>query len=106
MSHSPTEPTNADSDSERVELTGAERHRLLSSDLRRLALEHLDPESAPMELRTLAGVVAPRAGDVDGERAVERAAIVLHHCHLPKMADLGVVDYDSDSNRIDAVRRW
>lgn len=30
------------------------------------------------------------------EESVERVAVSLHHNHLPKLAEFGVVDYDSD----------
>jgi hypothetical protein len=36
------------------------------------------------------------------EEFVERVKISLHHNHLPKMADLGVVEYDPDATRIDS----
>jgi hypothetical protein len=35
---------------------------------------------------------------------VELVAVALHHNHLPTMADLGVIDYDSDSNCVEEIR--
>ncbi|QLG29061.1 hypothetical protein HUG10_16660 [Halorarum halophilum] len=86
------------------DLTESDRHRLLAAEHRRIALDILEGRTAPVELEELAvGVVGrengPRAADVE---TVERVAIMLHHVHLPKMAEFGVVDYDPDTNRVES----
>lgn len=99
------------------DLTEADRCRLLSSARRRTALDVLVGRTAPVDLDDLAREIATRERDGDvtsgkgdvGERGngvdartVERVAVSLHHVHLPKMADLGVVDYDSAANRVES----
>lgn len=95
------------SDERRIaaELTHAERHRLLASDRRRSVLDALEGRAAPVELTTLAETVVSRetgGSDVDDER-VERVAVSLHHVHLPKLDDVGVVQYDPDTRRVEPV---
>ena len=80
-------------------LSESERHLLLSAERRRIALSVLEDRADPMDLEALAAAVAARADD-DGEDAVDRTMIDLHHSHLPRMDDLGVVDYDRDSGEV------
>lgn len=87
----------------KTDLSTSERCSLLASDRRRLALDILTGKTAPVELEELAVGIAAREGGSDAvdEETVERVAITLHHVHLPKMVDLGVLDYDPKTNRID-----
>lgn len=50
---------------ETVELTESERHELLASRQRRLALDRLAERNAPVELADLAAEVAARADEAD-----------------------------------------
>lgn len=60
-----------------------------------------DEESA--DLHEVAGEVARREGDgVTPESAIDQLKIALHHRHLPKLADAGLVEYDS-VNRVVAL---
>lgn len=73
---------------------------LLSNDCRRRACLFL--RRAGVEVATLQDLVdalAPNAGDEERERL----AINLHHRHLPKLDDAGIVDYDPRSN---TARYW
>lgn len=82
-------------DESAAELTASERHSLLAADRRRLALDILAGRSSPVEPEGLAARVTARGnGSAAAEESVERVAITLHHTHLPKMAEMGVVDYD------------
>jgi len=85
-------------------MTESGRHRVRSSERRRAALEVLRDETAPVDLDELAPAVAARETDSKSldESFVERVRISLHHAHLPKMADFGVVDYDAQRRRITA----
>lgn len=38
------------------------------------------------------------AGEPPMER--DRIALQLHHVHLPKLADIGVIEYDSDTDNL------
>lgn len=50
----------------------------------------------------LATAIATQEVDADAPETeyVERVATALHHNHLPKMDQLGVIDYDTGSKRI------
>jgi len=83
-----------------TDLTPDERYRLLANDLRRDALAVLEHRSGRVELSEVAAAVAARTDGVDataadGETRVETA---LHHIHLPKLDDFGVVEYDPEVN--------
>lgn len=53
----------------------------------------LDEESA--DLREVARSVARRKhDDPPSDGALERLKVALHHRHLPKLADAGLVEYD------------
>lgn len=83
-------------------LSETDRHRLLQSERRRLALAVLEEQSGVVDLECLAATVAAHETDADspGEETVNRVEVSLHHSHLPLMDDLGVVSYDTDSNAV------
>lgn len=99
---SQTTPREADEYARLSDLTESERYRLLADVRRRRTLDVLSNATATVELSELAAAVAERAEAHSGERTVvtNRVAISLHHVHLPRMDELGVLDYDSDSNLI------
>lgn len=86
------------------ELTESEYHELLSVERRRITLDILARSTAPVELGELAATVAARESDMDvpDGATAERVAMDLHHTHLPRMANLGVIAYDPDSSRIES----
>ncbi|WP_199722489.1 hypothetical protein [Haloarcula sp. Atlit-47R] len=85
-------------------LNDSEYYRILSSDRRRTTLEVLTEQTDPVELESLAREVATRENDGDAvtEEIVNQVACTLHHIHLPKMADFGVVDYHANATRIES----
>lgn len=86
-----------------VSITASERHDLLANERRRVAVDVLTEEGS-MPLEELAtAVVDRRQGSTDGE-IIERAKTTLHHVHLPKMVDIGVIYYDPDTKRVQAHR--
>lgn len=100
-----------DSPSDRAETIGStesDHHRLLAAERRRVALDVLSSMATPVRLDVLAEAIAAygddedREGRASGDR-VERIAVTLHHHHLPMMTDLGVVRYDPESQRVEAV---
>lgn len=103
----PTAHENAGAPTVTAHLTESERHRLLASERRRATLDALDDLPTPVALEDLADVVAGRECDADAPRTetVERVAISLHHTHLPKLADLGVLAYDPDAKRVSSLAR-
>lgn len=74
---------------------------ILANARRRSVLSCLRASDGPMALADVAEEVAareldgPTTGDVPQE-VVERVYALLHHLHLPKMADAEVVTYDRD----------
>jgi hypothetical protein len=80
------------------ELSADERYRVLSAERRRLTLDVVADRTAPVGLDDVAR--RETDADVPDAAAVERVAVSLHHVHLPKLSDAGVVQYDPDSNRI------
>jgi hypothetical protein len=95
--------TDLDRPRARIEqLSETDRHRLLSSERRRVTLEVLAAAPIPIDVRELAAAVAVRESDGTGD--VDRVATALHHCHLPKMRDMGILDYDPETTRVAATR--
>jgi hypothetical protein len=84
------------------DLTETERHTLLRDERRRLALNVLAERQATVGLSEIATEVAARENGCDGDDtdAVERVAVALHHTHLPKMDELGVLTYRPDTNLV------
>jgi len=77
-----------------AELTRPERCELLADERRRAVLDSLDGQST-VELEPLARSVAASGDSGVTDDAVERLKWMLHHVHLPKMDDLGVLEYDT-----------
>ena len=103
MSHLPTDVigtytgTNAPSPSE--------RHRILAAERRpRLALDYLADRTGPVDIEELAAAIAAREADENSpdDDTVRQVAISLHHVHLPKMAEIGVVDYEPASSVVES----
>jgi len=95
----------ADEQGDTIELTTDERHCLLADSRRRNVLDVLADRATPVDFTDLARAVADREfdGGADPDQ-VERVAVSLHHVHLPKMADCGVVEYDPSTNRVERYR--
>ncbi len=78
--------------------------RCLANQRRRLVVSVLDQDSQPVTLSDLAKRVAartdetPTAGGTDA--AVERIRTSLHHVHLPKLVEAGIVDYDIEQQLV------
>jgi len=107
----PSDPDAMDTDSkrddaaalfDRAELSQSERSRLLASERRQTTLSVLSETRRPVDLEELAAAVAAREGDSDDPKSdrVASVATALHHNHLPRMADMGVVSYDAESGRV------
>ena len=84
-------------------LSESQRHSLLAADRRRVILDVLAERTTPIGLEDLAAAVAARQSDSEApaKKTVARTSISLHHNHLPKMDDLGVIEYRADSKRIE-----
>jgi len=73
---------------------------LLSNDCRRRVCLFL--RRSEVEVATLSDLVDVLASEATAEER-DRLAINLHHRHLPKLDDAGIVDYDPRSN---TARYW
>ena len=86
-------------------LTTDQAFDLLGDGTRRRALAELQATDGAMSLDELAEATASRAEDVPSERVPadrwEQTAASLHHCHLPKLADAGIVEYDLAENYVE-----
>lgn len=73
---------------------------VLSADRRRYTLQYLVETDATVPLSELAAAVATTETDESSVSADSRqqVAIDLHHRHLPKLADEGLISYDADAN--------
>jgi len=82
---------------------------LLAERRRRFALHALlDVDQGATDCETLTRTVATREARADEEEYAlpelrDRVTRALHHVHLPKLDDAGVVDYDARSR---TVRYW
>ena len=69
-----------------------------------MTLDILAERTEPIEIEALAARVA--AEETDGiiveDGAVADVALALHHVHLPRMDDLGAIDYDPMTNRVES----
>lgn len=73
---------------------------LLGNSRRRHVIEYLSEHTDPTELGTLARHVAARENDVRLEEVTaperKRAYTSLQQTHLPRLDDVGVIDFDKD----------
>lgn len=91
---------------EETDLSLSERFSLLADPHRRAVLERLDRTAGGVAVETLATRVAADLSDsaetVDDERR-RRVLLALHHNHLPKLADHGLLEYDLDAGIVTAT---
>ncbi|SIR76251.1 hypothetical protein SAMN05421858_3692 [Haladaptatus litoreus] len=79
-------------------LTESEYHGVLAAERRRITLRILAELTETVELNDLATIVSKRE---DKGVDPEHIALTLHHTHLPKMSDIGVINYDPDTTRVE-----
>jgi hypothetical protein len=84
-----------------------EIHQILSNPRRREALRHLGSSPGTISVRELSELVATaETGKDPAPRNVrESVYISLHQTHLPKLHDLGVVDYDRELKEVALLDR-
>jgi predicted transcriptional regulator len=87
---------------ERADLDAGEIHDILRNDRRRLAIKCLREQDGPLSVRDLSEEVATReTGESPAPRDKRRSVYVsLHQTHLPKLDELGIVSYDTDSKEV------
>lgn len=77
-------------------------HDVLSNERRRHTLEVLKRERSSVDLRTLAERIAEaETGESPAPKSVRHSIYnSLHQTHLPKLDELGIVDYDKNRKTI------
>lgn len=76
---------------------------ILTHPHRRYALYYLTNESEAVDIDSLATAIAAREGDdtVTGPNSVHKdIETALHHKHLPKLADAGIITYSSRTGSV------
>lgn len=90
-----------------TDLSIDERFSLLADPHRRAVLERLDRTADGVEVETLATRVAAELSDATPDTVDEdhrrRVLLALHHSHLPKLADHGLLEYDLDAGVVTAT---
>jgi uncharacterized protein with GYD domain len=84
-----------------------EVHEILRNSRRQLVIEHLNQRMEPISLRVLAeDIAAIETGKSPPPRKARDSVYnSLHQTHLPKLDDMGVVEYDKDRKIIRHRRR-
>jgi hypothetical protein len=87
---------------QRDDLDAGEIHDILRNDRRRLAIKCLREQEGTLSVRDLSEEVATReTGESPAPRDKRRSVYVsLHQTHLPKLDDLGIVEYDTDEKAV------
>lgn len=72
---------------------------LLAEDCRRRIVAALDDAEGALAVRPLAEILAAaeRSDGPTTDDPVWSLAVALHHVHLPRLADVGVIEYDPDA---------
>lgn len=89
------------------ELEEADIHDVLRNDRRRLAIEALLERDGHSTVRELSEVVAVHETGEDPPPRNKRQSVYvsLHQTHLPKLAELGVVEYDGETKEVTLQER-
>lgn len=88
-----------------------ERYVALADQRRRHVLNRLQAAEGPITLSGLAEeLVQPGPEDEDAAvpaEAAHRTYLSLYHCHVPKLAEAGLVRFDEETERVDlAAGEW
>jgi hypothetical protein len=88
-------------------LCQSECFELLSSKRRRVVLELMaDSDRDDHSVESLATAIAQTEQQSDlAARPTRRVCLFLHHVHLPKLDDAGIVDYDAKRNSVEYTGR-
>lgn len=75
--------------------------KLLCNEERRAALTVLSTAETRMELSTLAESIAASSDSHFDDHQIQSLRVSLHHLHLPKLDQAGLVDYDPDEHVVE-----
>jgi hypothetical protein len=68
-------------------------YKLLADHRRRVLLQYLRDTEDPMPISALVTELTQRDEHVSPDESID-TEIAMHHIHLPKLADAGVIEYD------------
>lgn len=80
--------------------TESDVYALLAHERRRLVLRLLDDVSTPIATTELAELIVECEREDPTAEARRVVAVSLHHAHLPRLDDAGVVAYDPDEGAV------
>ncbi len=72
---------------------------LLQNRLRRTVIEYLSVHDPPIPLAELVTVLAEDTTVTTGNR--RQLVIELHHNHLPRLSDCGIISYDVETSTVE-----
>jgi hypothetical protein len=72
--------------------------KLLADHRRRVLLQYLRDTEAPMPIAALVTELTQRDEHVSPDENTD-TEIAVHHIHLPKLADAGVIEYDQSAQQ-------
>jgi len=103
--HTEGESMNGRGETETGErLSKSHLFELLSADRRQEVLRYLDANGGTADLGELAEHIASLECDCSVSELTsqqrKRVYVGLYQCHLPKMAEAGVIDYDQDRGNV------
>lgn len=85
-------------------LSRGEAYDLLSNERRRYVLEAFDGTEQPVPVQELAAYVAARENGTDAEATTDaerkRAYVSLYQNHVPRLAEVGVLDHDDAAGTV------
>ncbi|ODR80338.1 hypothetical protein BG842_07715 [Haladaptatus sp. W1] len=73
-------------------------YKLLADHQRRALLQYLRNTEAPMPISALVTALTQRDEHVSPDEPTN-TEIAVHHIHLPKLADAGVIEYDQSAQQ-------
>jgi len=85
---------------EGTELPTGAYHHLLSSRRRQRVIEVLSENDCPLSLTCLAAAIRELETAREEPDEQRQVAVTLHHIHLPRMDELGVLEYDHEARRV------
>lgn len=84
-----------------------EVYSALASERRRQILSVVRRESTPIDVRNLARQVTIQEACDNSKMVTEESIrdvhVSLYHNHLPKLADLGIIEYDTETEVVEEI---
>jgi hypothetical protein len=102
-----TDSESAEAQSDEQTLSKDELFEILKNQRRRDALQFLKENEGSVNLSDMSEYIAAKENGIDisalSSSQRKRVYIGLYQCHLPKMANFGVIDFDKDRGTIELL---